>query len=85
MLPSTASECLGKTRHESQSLLSPQTEQTHRTVRPVVYALSSSYSEWNVDGKLCLSQEWKSDELEDRPGRPVVFAQDTDRFIVEKR
>ena len=30
------------------------------------------------------SQEWKYDELmEVRTGRPVVFAQHTDRFIVE--
>ena len=46
-------------------------------------AYSSSYSEWNVD-KTWFSQEWKSDELmEDRTGRLVVFAQHTDRFIVE--
>ena len=49
VLPSTASESLGKTRHESQFPLSRQIEQHHRTVRPVVYAYSSSYSEWNVD------------------------------------
>ena len=80
VLPSTASESPGKTRHESQFLLSPQHK---RTERPVVYAYSSSYSEWNVD-KFWSSQEWKSDELmEDRTGRPVVFAQHTDRFIVE--
>ena len=71
------------TRHESQFPLSSQTEQRHRTGRPVVDAYSSSYSEWNVD-KTWSSQEWKSDELmEDRTGRPVVFAQHTDRFIVE--
>ena len=73
----------GKPRHESQSPLSPQAKKYDRTVRPVVYAHSSSYSEWNVD-KTCSSQEWKSDELmEVRTGRPVVFAQHTDRFIVE--
>ena len=83
VLPSTASESPGKNRQESQSLLSPQTEQHYRTERPVVYAHSSSYSEWNVD-KTWSSQEWKSDELmEDRTGRPVLFAQHTDRFIVE--
>ena len=83
VLPSTASESPGKTRHESQSPLSPQTEQHHRTGRPVVDAHSSSNSEWNVD-KTCSSQEWKSDELmEDRTGRPVVFTQRTDRLIVE--
>ena len=83
VLPSTAPESPGKTRHESQFPLSPQTEQHHRTGRPVVYAYSSSYSEWNVDITWS-SQEWKSDELmEDRTGRPVVNAQHTDRFIVE--
>ena len=83
VLPSTASGSPGKTRHENQSPLSPQTEQHYRTVRPVVYAYSSSCSEWNVD-KTWSSQEWKSDELmEDRTVRPVVTAQHTDRFIVE--
>ena len=43
--PSTASESPGKTRHESQNPLSPQAEKYDRTVRPVVYAHSSSYSE----------------------------------------
>ena len=84
VLPSTALESPGKTRHESQNvLLSSRTEQHHRTGRPVVDAYSSSYSEWNVD-KTWSSQEWKSDELmEDRTGRPVVIAQHTDSFIVE--
>ena len=41
VLPSTASESQGKTRHESQTPLSPQTEKYDRTVRPVVYAHSS--------------------------------------------
>ena len=72
-----------KTRRESQIPLSPQTEQYDRTERPVVYAYSSSYSEWNVD-ETWSSQEWKSDELiEDRTERPVVNAQHSDRFIVE--
>ena len=83
VLPSTASESPVKTRHENQSSLSPQTEKHKRTGGPVVYARSSSHSEWNVD-KTWSSQEWKSDELmEVRTGRPVVFAQHTDRFIVE--
>ena len=70
----------GKPRHESQLPLSPQTEKYDRTVRPVVYAYSSSYS----------SQEWKSDELmEVRTRRPVheqppgLFAEHTGRFIVD--
>ena len=64
VLPSTA-YCIrrpGKTRHENQSSLSPQTEKHYRTERPVVYAHPSSYSERNVD-KTWSSQEWKSDEL----------------------
>ena len=73
-----------KTRHESQTPVSPQTEKYDRTVRPVVYAHSSSYSEWNID-ETWSSQEWKSDELiDDRTERPVVNAQHTDRFIIMK-
>ena len=84
VLLSTASESPGKTIFESQNVpLSSWNEQHYRTVRPVVYAYSSSYSEWNVD-KIWSSQEWKSDELmEDRTERPVVTAQHTERFIVE--
>ena len=83
VLPSTASESLGKTRYESQLLLSSQTEQHQRTWRLVEDAYSSSYTEWNVD-KNWSSQKWKSDELmKVRTGRPVLFAQHTDRFIVE--
>ena len=41
------------------------------TVRPVLGASSSNYSEWNIDDKWS-SQEWKSDEmLEARTVRPV--------------
>ena len=83
VLTSTAPESPGKTRRENQFPLSSRTEQHQRTGRPVVDAYSSSYSDWNVD-KIWYSQEWKSDELmEDRTGRPVVFAQHTDRFKVE--
>ena len=57
-LPSTASEGPVKTRHESQSPLSLQTEKYDRTGRRVVYAHSSSYSEWNVD-KTWSSLEWR--------------------------
>ena len=83
VLASTATESPVKTKHESQILLSSRTEQHHRTGRPVEDAYSSSYSERNVD-KTWSSQEWQSDELmEVRTGRPVLFAQHTDRFIVE--
>ena len=71
VLASTASESPGKTRHESQTPLSPQTEKYDRTGRPVVCTHSARYSEWNVD-KTWSSQEWKSDELmDDRTGRPL--------------
>ena len=92
-LSSIASECPVKTRHESQSPLSPQAEKYDRTVRPVVssegahrpvvYSHSSSYSEWNVD-ETWSSQEWNSDELmDDRTGRPVVCSQRAHQFGIE--
>ena len=96
-LSSTASDSPEKTRHESQSPLSSHAEKYDRTVRPVVcrdtsderhrpvvYAYSSSYSEWNVD-KTWSSQEWKSDELMvDRTGRPVVCPQGgAHQFVIE--
>ena len=62
VLASTASESPGKTRHESQQLLSAWNEQHQKTGRLVLDAYSPSYSEWNVD-KTWSSQEWKSDEL----------------------
>ena len=75
VLHSTASESPEKTKHESQTPLSAQTEKHHRTERPVVHAQSSSCSEWNVD-KTWSSQEWKSDDMtDDRTGRPVVCLQ----------
>ena len=89
VLASTTSESPVKTRHESQFPLNTQTEKYDRTVRPVVYAQSSSYSERN-DDKTWSSHEWKSDEMmEVRTGRlvgeqpPGLFAQHTDRFIVD--
>ena len=79
VLASTASESSVKTRHESQSSLSSQTEQHHRTRRAVVDAYSSSYSEWNAD-KNWFSQEWKSDEvMEVRTGRLCLWT--TTRFV----
>ena len=89
MLASTASESPGKTRYESQLLLSSWNEQHQRTDRLVLDAYSSSCSEWNADKKWS-SQEWKSDELmEVRTGRlvyeqpPGLFTEHTDRFIVD--
>ena len=49
VLASTASESPLKTRHESQQPLSSWNEQHQRTVRPVLDAYSSNYSEWNAD------------------------------------
>ena len=79
MLASAASESPGKTRCESQIPLSSWNEQQPRTVRPVMDACSSNYSEWNVDKTL----------MEDRTVRPVnkqplrLFTQHADRFIVD--
>ena len=73
----------GKPDMKVNFFLRPQTEQRDRTGRLVVFAYSSSYSEWNVD-KTWSSQEWESDELMgDGTGRPVVTAQHTDRFIAD--
>ena len=89
VLASTASESPEKTTYESQQPLSSWTEQQPRTVRPVMGASSSNYSEWNAD-KNGSSQEWKSDEvLEVKTVRrvyeqpPGLFTQLTDRFITE--
>ena len=77
-----------KTRHESQQPLTSWNEQHQRTGRLVLDAYSSNYSEWNAD-KNWSSQEWKSDELEVRTGRPVyeqppgLFTEHTDKFIVD--
>ena len=88
MLASTASESPEKTRYESQIPLSSWNEQQPRTVRLVMGAGSSNYSEWNIDEKWS-SQEWKSnDMLEARTERPVSeqpagsFTQHTDRFVI---
>ena len=71
VLASTASESPWKTKSESQVPLSWWNEQQPRTVRPVMGASSSDYSEWNIDEKWS-SQEWKSDEMLDaRTVRPV--------------
>ena len=71
VLPSTASQSPGKNSCESQILLSSWTAQHLRTVRPVMCASSSDYSEWNIDEKWS-SQEGKSDEvMEVRTGRLV--------------
>ena len=84
VLASTASECPGKTRSESQIPLSSWTEQQPRTGRLVMDGSSPDYSEWNIVDKTWSSQEWKSDELmDDRTERAVVIVQHTDQFIVE--
>ena len=83
---STASESPAETRCESQIPLSSLNEQQPRTVRPVMGASSSDYSEWNIDKKWS-SQEWKSDEmLEARTVRHVgghPFTQHTDKFVID--
>ena len=90
VLASTASENPVNTKSESQVVpLSSWNEQQPRTVRPVMDASSSDYSEWNIHEKWS-SQEWKSGEmLEARTGRPVseqpagLFTQHTDKFVID--
>ena len=89
VLASTVSESPGKRRYESRLPLSSWTEQHLRTGRLVKDACSLSYSEWNADENWS-SQEWKSDEvMEVRTVRlvdeqpPGLFAEHTDRFIVD--
>ena len=89
VLASTASESLGKTKHESQLPLRSWNEQHQRTGELVLHTYSSNYSEWNAD-KNWSSQEWKSDELmEVRTWRRVyeqplgLFTEHTDKFIVD--
>ena len=60
VLASTASEIPVKTKSESQNVpLSSLNVQQTSTVRPVLGASSSNYSEWNIDDKWS-SQVWKS-------------------------
>ena len=89
VLASTASESPGKPNMKVKDLLSSWNEQQPRTVRPVMDAYSSNYSEWNTDEKWS-SQEWTYDEvLEVRTVRPVneqpagLFTQHTDRFVID--
>ena len=93
-LSSSASESPGKKSYGSQSPWSAKAEKYDRTVRPVVcsegahrpvvYAHSSSYSEWNID-ETWSSQEWKSDELmDDRTVKPVVCPhRGVQQFVIE--
>ena len=75
----TAPQSLGKTKSESQIPLSSWNEQQPITVRPVMGARSSNYSEWNIDEKWS-SQEWKRLVSEQPAGS---FTQHTDRFVID--
>ena len=79
VLASTASETPGKTRYESQIPLSSWNEQQTRTVRPVMGATSSTYSEWIIDDKWS-SQEWKSGEMSNTSTERLVNAQPAGLF-----
>ena len=88
-LPLLHQKALGKPDMKVKIPLSSWNEQQPRTVRLVMGACSSSYSEWNTNEKWS-SQEWKPDEmLEARTERPVceqpasLFAQHTDRFVID--
>ena len=79
VLVSTASESSVKAKSESQNVpLSSLNMQQTSSVRPVLYASSSNYSEWNIDDKWS-SQVWKSGEMSNaRTGRPV-----DDKFVID--
>ena len=58
VLASIASESPGKTRYESQILLSSWIEQQPRTERLVKDACSSSYSEWTWEASIFMCKEY---------------------------
>ena len=79
VLASTASESPGKTKSESQKVpLSSLNEQQPRTVRLVMGASSSDYSEWNIDDKWS-SQVWKSGEMSNTSTERPVY----DKFVID--
>ena len=79
VLVSTASESPGKTKSESQNvLLSSLNVQQTCTVRPVLGASSSNYSEWNIDDKWS-SQVWKSGEMSGTNTERPVY----DKFVID--
>ena len=88
VLASTASESPEKTKSDSQNVpLSSRNVQQTSTVRPVLVASTSDYSEWNIDDKWS-SQEWKSGEMSiistERPlYEKFVIDDDTDSDTVE--
>ena len=59
VLASTASKNPGQTRSESRIPLSSWTEQPPRTVKLVMGASSSDYSEWNIDEKVARRCRWR--------------------------
>ena len=77
VLASTASESPGKNRSESQFPLSSWNEQQPRTVRPVMGASSSDYSEWNIDEKRSSREKKSGEMLEARTVRP-----EDDKFVI---
>ena len=79
VLASTASDSHVKTKSESQNVpLSSFNVQRTSTVRPVLGASSSNYSEWNIDEKW-FSQKWKSGEMSNTStGRPAH-----DKFVID--
>ena len=80
-LPSTASESLWKNQiWKVRIFQSSWNEQQPRTVRHVMGASSSDYSEWNID-EMWSSQEWRSSEmLEARTGK--TRGRTTSRFVL---
>ena len=79
LLASTASESLVKTKSESQNvLLSSLFVQQISTLRPVLGASSSNYSEWNIDDKWS-SQVRKSGEMLGASSWRLV----DDKFVID--
>ena len=78
VLASTASQSPVKTRYESQIPLSSWNVQQTGTGRPVMRAISSNYSEWNIDEKWS-SQEWKSGEM----SNTSTVRPENEKFVID--
>ena len=79
VLAPTASESSVKTRSESQNvLLSSLNVQQTSTVRPVLGASSSNYSEWNIDKKWSYQVSKSGEMSKTSPGKPV-----DDKFVID--
>ena len=86
VLTSTASESPEKTKSESQNVpLSSWNEQQPRTVRLVMVASSSDYSEWNIDDKVVFSrlEIWWNVGSKNGETRGWTTVQKADKFVID--